>query len=380
LKVSKSIRDLHEIRHARALDHTHAIWAYKVKVYQFYHSQPVQYGVAGLILINFIVECIQRQVDPYGEMHERMWSVFEDFFCAAFLVELLVNMYGSWMKPFFRIGWNYFDMFVVAIGILVLVRCPMPGKLSLVMMLRSFRVFRLFGRVESLKKILRSISLSIPGMFNAFVIMLLVVCIYAVLAVDLYSDYHVMVNPDPDSHELTARGERYSEEYYGTFFRSLYTLFQILTGESWSEAGVRPILAASPSIGDNVISAIFFISFVLINAVVLLNVVVAVLLDGMAAAADEEDDGLVEWNPPQVTDDAKVGEVEGEGKKEQNGNSDEIPHDTDNDGKAICKDMAVMKQQFDTMSVELKEVLAGMRLLEEKRLFSNGSKDPLITL
>merc|ERR1740123_1409172 len=109
-------------------------------------------------------------------------------------------------------------------------------------MLRTFRVFRLFGRVESLKKILRSISLSLPGMFNAFVIMLLVVMIYAVLAVDLYSDYYVMVNPsDPDNQDVTARGEKYSEEYYGTFFKALYTLFQILTGESWSEMGVRPI-------------------------------------------------------------------------------------------------------------------------------------------
>jgi len=378
------MRDIHEVRTARATQYKHGFWTYKVQVHELYTSRKCQLGVAGLILTNFCVECIQRQVDPGDpgtRKHEEVWKWFEDFFCVAFLFELLINMYGSWRAPFFRQSWNYFDMFVVFIGILILVRCPMPGPLGLVLMLRSFRVFRLFGKVESMKKILRSIFLSIPGMFNAFMILLLVVCIYAVLAVDLYSDYYVMVNPDPSAPETTSRGDRYAEEYYGTFFKALYTLFQILTGESWSEMGVRPIFAASQSVWENIGSSLFFISFVIINGVVLLNVVVAVLLDGMASASAMQEDDLVEMtdpNAPEVSCEEDQNSQDGEAKKECEG--DPIEYDGEDDDEAIRKDMAILKNQVDTMSAELKEVLSGLRSLEEQQRFSKERSQDCVTV
>jgi len=184
--------------------------------------------------------------------------------------------------------------------------------------------------------------------------MLFVMCIYAVLAVDLYADYTV-IYPDPDNPEITARGDRYSEEYYGTFLKATYTLFQILTGESWSEAGVRPILESSPDIATNVGNALFFISFILINAVVLLNIVVAVLLDGMAEAGATQDEDLFDPEP-EVTD-----------------GDDTIPDEDDNDDE-IRKDMAVLKQQVDTMSMALKEVLSGLHSLEEQQPLSEESQ------
>eukprot|EP00419_Tripos_fusus_P078933 CAMPEP_0172934890 /NCGR_PEP_ID=MMETSP1075-20121228/221241_1 /TAXON_ID=2916 /ORGANISM="Ceratium fusus, Strain PA161109" /LENGTH=325 /DNA_ID=CAMNT_0013796249 /DNA_START=145 /DNA_END=1123 /DNA_ORIENTATION=+ len=214
-------------------------------------------------------------------------------------------------------------------------------------------------------------------MLNAFVIMLLVVCIYAVLAVDLYSQYFVMINPgDPNNPDITSRGDKYSEEYYGNFLKSLFTLFQILTGESWSEMGVRPILEESPDVVSNIGSAIFFTSFVLINSMLLLNVVVAVLLDGMAAASDEAegsdlielDSHLEEYHKGDLN-----GEEDGEATKEDE-NPDLGSDDCDGDEEAIQKDMAVLTQQVDSMSVQLKEVLTGLRMLEEQQ----RSKDPAI--
>merc|ERR1712019_54343 len=80
----------------------------------------------------------------------------------------------------------------------------------------------------------------------------------------------------------------FGDEYFGTFSRSLYTLFQILTGDSWSEAVVRPILLVYPiETYEKVGSAFFFVGFVIINYVVLINVVVAVLLDKMQESTDD---------------------------------------------------------------------------------------------
>ena len=69
------------------------------------------------------------------------------------------------------------------------------------------------------------------------------------------------------------------------FFKALYTLFQVLTGESWSEAIARPLLEWSPWA-----TAVYFVSFILINGVVLINVVVAVLLEKMVDDEPEEEE------------------------------------------------------------------------------------------
>jgi hypothetical protein len=332
-------------------NYTCCFWRYKVPLYRIYHSQTVQVLVGGLIISNFFVECVQRQIDPHQDHYKVVWQAIEDFFAVAFLIELLVNMYGAWCRPFFSLAWNYFDMFVVAVGILMLVRMPLPGPLSLVRMLRAFRVFRLFGRIPSLRKILHSIELAIPGVMNAFIIMLIVVCIYAVLAVDLFRKHYTLAAPNTPG-KMTSRGEIYGEEYYGNFSRALYTLFQILTGESWSEMCVRPVFAApeNENVGDNIISAVFFISFVLICSVVLLNVVVAVLLDGMSSAG-------AEMGQEEASEDARA-------KGELDGVIDDLIGNT----MTPREEMAQMRAKVQDMATDLREVHAAMKRLTDRQL------------
>jgi len=140
---------------------------------------------------------------------------------------------------------------------------------------------------------------------NAFVIQLIFLCIYAVLSVEFFS----FIGCDSDSISYgfakttrtggpsgslsLAGGECWGEEYYGTFFRALYTMFQVLTGESWSEAGARPAIAYYAGKDDvlyTMITYFFFYSFILVNQMTLLNVVVAVLMDGMASESPPEDE------------------------------------------------------------------------------------------
>lgn len=89
---------------------------------------------------------------------------------------------------------------------------------------------------------------------------------------------------------LTTRELPYGYEYYGSFFRALYTMFQVLTGESWSEAVARPLIFGRD--GDSSpswFSAIFFVSFILLTQIVLVNVVVAVLLDQFVTDPPKEE-------------------------------------------------------------------------------------------
>jgi hypothetical protein len=293
-------RELHELEPP--------VWAvgwrkYQPKAQQIYQHIFVQVGVAILIALNFLVNIIQAQIDPDPDdvKFTTAWMVFELFFNVAFLIELVLNMYAFWLCAFWKSGWNIFDFGVVLIGWMFQLNVPLPGPMKLLRMMRAFRVFRLFKRVPSLRKILRSLGNAIPGMMNAFLIQLIVMSIYAIIGVDRFQDYGeggTFTNEKGDEVGLiTGRGQEYGFEYFGDFGKSLFTMFQVLTGESWSEVICRPLFhsnSATTSMG----SALFFVSFFILNAVVLINVVVAVLLEKMVD--DEPPEGE---EPPEVEED-----------------------------------------------------------------------------
>jgi hypothetical protein len=273
-------------------------------VRHFYENQKVELCVAALIFGNFFMQCLQMQLDPWAGTfrgkYNDFWRGSEIFFNVAFLVELIINAYGRWFRPFLASYWNYFDVVVVAVGVLDMCPVELYGPLKMLRMMRAFRVFRLFGKVESLRRILKSLRRALPGVVNSFLMILLMMAIYAVLAVaffkDVYSDCHDGTHDGERYFGETPRGKCVGKEYYGKFSLALYTLFQILTGESWSEFCVRPLLVYfQDSISSTFGVAVFFISFILVNGWVLLNVVVAVLLDGMQKAkgdpAEGADDG-----------------------------------------------------------------------------------------
>merc|ERR1719230_2200061 len=126
--------------------------------------------------------------------------------------------------------------------------------------------------------------------------------IYAIIAVEFFAEfgkdgyYNSTWGKDDDGFMLkidsgTARGLYYGAEYYGSFTRALYTLWQVLTGESWSEAVARPLIFGmdetnSPS-SNHIIASIFFVTFLMITSIVLINVVVAVLLEKMVDEGGE---------------------------------------------------------------------------------------------
>ena len=243
----------------------------------FYERQFIQVGVAAVIIINFIAIVLEKEIDPQPAEYQKYrlaWVLIDDICNGIFIVELMLNVYGNFWRPFLRSGWNWLDMIVVLVGAISLARIPL-GPFAKIKILRAFRILRLFKRVESLKQILDALVRSIPGVINAFIVMLIFMMIYAVLAVDLFrefgyeGEYETIQRYGPadaqfgelcgvdaqackdaaDSFQnttsvgaLTPRGFFYGQEYFGTFTRALYTLFQVLTGESWSEAVVRPLL------------------------------------------------------------------------------------------------------------------------------------------
>jgi len=275
---------------------------YQDQVFYIYNNNWVVGFVASIIIANFVINIVEKEIDPdpenlkYGEF----WATMDTVFNCIFIVELIANMWsygGIWRTDFWKSGWNVFDTIIVVVGFLTMVNAlgPPMDKLKL---MRAFRVFRLFKRIESLNKIIVSLIKSIPGVANAFLVMFIFFCIYAILAVELFRDFgkdgsYYVLTMDGQNISIdaeTARGLNVGLEYYGTFMRALYTLFQVMTGESWSEAVARPLLFGySDSLNTSaIVVGIFFVSFIIFMQLVLINVVVAVLLDKFVASAPEE--------------------------------------------------------------------------------------------
>lgn len=282
---------------------------YQLHAAKLYADFRIQVFVASLICANFATNIIEKQIDPNREDFMSLWEPVDYFYNIVFLMELILNMYGYWFVVFWTSAWNWFDVVVVSIGVLEMAQVPLPGELSLLRMMRAFRVFRLFKRVKSLNKIAVSILRSVPGVLNAFLIMIIVMSIYAMLGVQFYKDKGyvkdeggenpLIINGTKICTEkfVTSRGNCFGFEYFGNFCKALYSLFQILTGESWSEAIVRLILIEDDTFLSNMGSAFFFLTFIMLNAVVLINVVVAVLLDKMANEEEEPEEANAEEEP-----------------------------------------------------------------------------------
>mmetsp|Transcript_28275 Transcript_28275/g.67252 ORF Transcript_28275/g.67252 Transcript_28275/m.67252 type:complete len:485 (+) Transcript_28275:18-1472(+) len=281
-------------------------WRYQRQSAAAYTGLRVQLTVAALIAGNFLMNVIEKWIDPDGDTYPDLWVGADIFFNVSFAIELVWNMYSFWLWRFWKSAWNVFDVIVVTIGLMNLALPNLPGPLSLLRMMRAFRVFRLFKRVESLHKIIKSLSRAVPGVANAFLILLLVMSIYAILGVEFFGTYANGGNYTNEFDEvveiITARELQFGYENFGSFHLSLFTMFQVLTGESWAEAVARPLL-----LGNNVVEAFgvafFFVSFIVVNGVVLINVVVAVLLEKMV---DDEKDPQEE----EVEEDEEEGEEE----------------------------------------------------------------------
>ena len=293
-------------------------------VAHLYNLRPVQMFVAAVIVINFIAICLEKEVDPYlvdNQHHFPAWFTVDSVCNIVFIIELLFNLYGSFWRPFVANPWNYLDTLVVLVGACSLLRIELPSPLDQLKILRAFRILRLFKKVESLNKILVALVRSIPGVMNAFFVMFIFMAIYAVLAVDLFRDFggpgtydtiqrfgpadgvwgsdgapYALAGGDPKARievvssndAITARGFHYGQEYFGTFSRSIFTLFQVLTGESWSEAICRPLLFGWDQ-GNAFLVGFYFVSFFILTAMVLQNVVVTVLLDAVLSDSTEQD-------------------------------------------------------------------------------------------
>ena len=181
-----------------------------------------------------------------------------DSICLAiFVVEIAVKLFARGGR-FFRDGWNIFDFVIVAISLV-----PAAQGLSVLRALRILRLLRVLSVTPSLRRVVEGLMSALPGMASVFLLMGIIFYIGSVMATKLF-------------------GENFPE-WFGTLGRSAYSLFQIMTLESWSMGIVRPVMEVYPQ------AWAFFVPFILVTTFAVVNLVVGLIVNSMQDAHHEEE-------------------------------------------------------------------------------------------
>ena len=193
-----------------------------------------------------------------------MWLLhLADKICLTiFIVELTMKLV-VYRFSFFKEGWNVFDLLIVVVALI-----PSSGGLSILRAFRILRVLRLITAVDSFRRVVNGMLIAIPGVGSVAGLLLLVFYISGVLATMLF-------------------GEDFPQ-WFGTLGQSMYSLFQIMTLESWSMGIVRPVMEVQPYAWT------FFIPFIMVTTFTVLNLFIGIVVDAMATVKEAEQEELRE--------------------------------------------------------------------------------------
>ena len=221
----------------------------------FIENSTIQRILLALILINAVILGLETSAEVMTTAGPFLMAL-DKAILAVFVVELGIRLIVH-RFAFFKDGWNVFDFIVVGIALV-----PASGPFAVLRALRVLRVLRVLTFVPSMRKIVGALIKSLNGMLSIAMVLGLVYYVAAVMVTKLF-------------------GEAFPE-WFGSLGASLYTLFQVMTLESWSMGIARPVMEAFPY------AWAFFIPFILIATFTMLNLFIAVIVNAVQTMHDDE--------------------------------------------------------------------------------------------
>lgn len=201
-----------------------------------------------LIVINAITLGLETSPTVMAAVGPLLMAI-DHVILGVFVVEIAARIYVH-RFGFFRDPWSLFDFFVVAVAL-----APSTGNLSVLRALRILRVLRLITVVPSLRRVVGGLIAALPGMGSIVALLALLYYVFAVMATKLFGDAY--------------------PEWFGTIGASAYSLFQIMTLESWSMGIVRPVMEKFPY------AWAFFVPYIIVTTFAALNLFIGVVVNAM---------------------------------------------------------------------------------------------------
>lgn len=223
---------------------------------RFIESATVRNAIVAVIIANAAVLGLETS-DTVMAGAGAFLKALDKIALAIFVVEILIKLL-VYRPRFFRDPWNLFDFAIIAVSL-----APTGDGLSVLRALRILRALRLISAVPRMRLVTQALLEAIPSMGSVVALLTLIFYIAAVMATKLF-------------------GEDF-DAWFGTVGRSAYSLFQIMTLESWSMGIVRPVMEVHPY------AWIFFVPFILLVTFAVLNLFIAIVVNSMQDAAAEDE-------------------------------------------------------------------------------------------
>ena len=216
-------------------------------------------GVQRVILVLIVVSAAVLGLQTSDRLEQEIGPLL-DFVDRAivtvFVVEILTRLFVQGWR-FVRDPWNLFDVVVVATALI-----PANAHFAVLRALRVLRVLRVVTVAPSMRRVVGALLTAIPGLGSIATVLLLIFYVFAVIGTHVFGDAF--------------------PQWFGHVGRSLYTLFQVMTLESWSMGISRPVMEAFPYAWT------FFVPFILVATFTMLNLFIAVIVTATQAYAEEE--------------------------------------------------------------------------------------------
>ncbi|NBE97957.1 ion transporter [Nonomuraea sp. KC401] len=207
----------------------------------------VQRTIIAIIVINSVTIGMETSSYLMGRVGGLLHAI-DRIALAVFATEIAARLY-AYRRAFFADPWNWFDTVIVAIALV-----PASGPASVLRALRILRALRLVSAVPSMRRVVGTLLAAVPGMASIIGLLALMIYIASVIATILFGE----VVP----------------ERFDALPRSLFTLFQIMTGDEWGTIA-KEVMDHRPW------AWIFFIVYILMSTFVALNLFIAVVVNAM---------------------------------------------------------------------------------------------------
>ena len=217
--------------------------------------------ILALILLNAVTLGLETDASVMARYGDLL-HIVDRSILVVFVLELLAKMWVQRLR-FVRDPWNLFDFAVVAIALV-----PASGPLTVLRALRVLRVLRLITILPSLKRVVGALLGALPGMGSIVLLLGLIFYVGAVMATKLFGGAF--------------------PEWFGSIGASLYTLFQVMTLESWSMGIVRPVMEVYP------LAWLYFVPFILATSFTALNLFIGVVVNAMQSEIQADREEAVE--------------------------------------------------------------------------------------
>ncbi|XP_044274222.1 sodium channel protein type 3 subunit alpha-like isoform X4 [Varanus komodoensis] len=269
-------------------------------VFDFVTKQAFDISIMILICLNMVTMMVETD-DQTKEM-ETILSRINLVFIVLFTGECVLKLI-SLRHYYFTIGWNIFDFVVVILSIVGMFLAEIiekyfvsPTLFRVIRLARIGRVLRLIKGAKGIRTLLFALMMSLPALFNIGLLLFLVMFIYAIFGMSNFA----YVKREAGIDDLFN---------FETFGNSMLCLFQITTSAGW-DGLLAPILNSGPpdcdpevdhpgssvkgDCGSPSVGIFFFVSYIIISFLVVVNMYIAVILENFSVATEESAEPLSE--------------------------------------------------------------------------------------